>query len=142
MNRRRITPTPAIEFREVSISFDDLCALQKVSFVLHAGEMICITGDSCSGKSVLLRVALGLLRPDEGEVLINGKDITQMEYLELLALRRETMGMVLQENSIFTGKSCYENAAYRLEDRDWPEDKIESAVAEVLTFVGLQDEQD
>jgi len=139
---RRLINTPAIEFRDVSISFDDICVLQKVSFVLHTGEMICITGDSCSGKSVLLRIALGLLRPDEGEVLINGKDITRMEYLQLLALRRETMGMVFQENSIFTGKSCYENAAYRLEDRDWPEAKIESAVLEVLTFVGLQDEQD
>ena len=54
--------TPAIEFREVSISFDDVPALQNVSFVLNAGEMICITGDSCSGKSVLLRLTLGLLR--------------------------------------------------------------------------------
>jgi ABC-type ATPase involved in cell division len=139
MSLRHIA-TPAIEFREVSISFDDIRALQQVSLVLHTGEMICITGDSRSGKSVLLRLALGLFRPDEGEVLINGRDITRMEEPELLALRRETMGMVFQENSVFTGRSVYENAAYRLEDSDWPEDQIQSAVVEVLTFVGLEEE--
>jgi phospholipid/cholesterol/gamma-HCH transport system ATP-binding protein len=132
--------TPAIEFRHVSISFDDVPALRRVSFALPPGEMICITGDSRSGKSVLLRLAIGFLRPDEGEILINGQDITSLEESELLALRRDAMGMVFQENALFTGQSVYENAAYRLADRDWPEDEIERAVVEVLTFVGLQDE--
>jgi ABC-type uncharacterized transport system ATPase subunit len=65
MSRHRIITTPAIEFREVSISFDDICALQKVSFVLHTGEMICITGDSCSGNRCcfeLLSGCCGLMR--------------------------------------------------------------------------------
>jgi phospholipid/cholesterol/gamma-HCH transport system ATP-binding protein len=135
-----LTQTPAIEFRNVSISFGDLQALRRVSFTLPEGEMICITGDSRSGKSVLLRLAIGFLRPDEGTVLINGQDITAMEEPELLALRRDSMGMVFQENALFTGQSVYENAAYRLMDRDWPEDEIMRAVIEVLTFVGLQDE--
>jgi phospholipid/cholesterol/gamma-HCH transport system ATP-binding protein len=135
-----LTQTPAIEFRNVSISFGDVRALGGVSFALPQGEMICITGDSRSGKSVLLRLAIGFLRPDEGEILINGQDITTMKESELLTLRRDAMGMVFQENALFTGQSVYQNAAYRLADRNWPEDEIERAVLEVLTFVGLQDE--
>jgi phospholipid/cholesterol/gamma-HCH transport system ATP-binding protein len=134
--------TPAIEFRNVSISFDDVQALRNVSFRLPPGEMICITGDSDSGKSVLLRLALGFLRPDEGRIFINGRETTVMEEDDMLALRRETMGMVFQENSFFSGQTVYENTAYRLDDRDWPEDEIERAVVEVLTFVGLEDEQE
>src|SRR5215475_1599911 len=134
--------TPAIEFRDVSISFDDVQALQNISFTRPRGEMVCITGDSDSGKSVLLRLALGFLRPNEGEILINGQEITAMEEDELLALRRETMGMVFQDNSFFSGQTVYENTAYRLDDHNWPEDEIERAVVEVLTFVGLEKEQE
>ncbi|MGE0130625.1 MAG: ABC transporter ATP-binding protein [Blastocatellales bacterium] len=134
------TQTPAIEFRNVSISFDDVQALRGISFTLPQGEMVCVTGDSRSGKSVLLRLAIGFLRLDEGEILINGQEITSMEENNLLALRRKMMGMVFQENALFTGQTVYENAAYRLIDQDWPESQIERAVVEVLTFVGLQDE--
>jgi phospholipid/cholesterol/gamma-HCH transport system ATP-binding protein len=134
--------TPAIEFRNVSISFDDVQALKNISFTLQRGEMLCITGDSDSGKSVLLRLALGFLRPDEGEILINGREITAMEEDDLLALRRETMGMVFQDNSFFSGQTVYENTAYRLDDHNWPEDEIERDVVEVLTFVGLEKEQE
>jgi phospholipid/cholesterol/gamma-HCH transport system ATP-binding protein len=134
--------TPAIEFRNVSISFDDVQALQNISFTLPRGGMLCVTGDSDSGKSVLLRLALGFLRPDEGGIWINGRETTAMEEDDLLALRRETMGMVFQDNSFFSGQTVYENTAYRLDDRDWPEDEIERAVVEVLTFVGLEDEQE
>jgi phospholipid/cholesterol/gamma-HCH transport system ATP-binding protein len=133
---------PAIEFRNVSISFDDVQALKNISFTLQRGEMLCVTGDSDSGKSVLLRLALGFLRPDEGEILINGREITAMEEDDLLALRRETMGMVFQDNSFFSGQTVYENTAYRLDDHDWPEDEIERAVVEVLTFVGLEKDQE
>jgi phospholipid/cholesterol/gamma-HCH transport system ATP-binding protein len=134
--------TPAIEFRNVSISFDDVQALRNVSFTLPRGEMILITGDSDSGKSVLLRLALGFLRPDEGQIWINGRETTAMEEDDLLAVRREAMGMVFQENSFFSGQTVYENTAYRLDDRDWPEDEIERAVVEVLTFVGLENDQE
>ena len=92
--------TPAIEFRNVSISFDGVQALRNVSFTLPPGEMICVTGDSDSGKSVLLRLALGFLRPDEGRIFINGRETTVMEEDDLLTLRRETMGMVFQDNSL------------------------------------------
>jgi ABC-type transporter Mla maintaining outer membrane lipid asymmetry ATPase subunit MlaF len=133
-------PIPAIEFRNVSLSFDDIQALRNVSLSLDQGNMICITGDSGSGKSVVLRLAIGFLQPDEGEILINGKNITAMEERDLLAMRRDLMGMVFQENALFTGQTVFENAAYRLTDRDWHEDEVERAVLEILTFVGLQDE--
>ena len=134
--------TPAIEFRNVSISFDDVQALRNASFTLPPGEMICVTGDSDSGKSVLLRLALGFLRPDEGRIFINGRETTVMEEDDLLTLRRETMGMVFQDNSFFSGQTVYENTAYRLDDRGWPEDEIERAVVEILTFVGLEEDQE
>ncbi|MEK7830324.1 MAG: ATP-binding cassette domain-containing protein [Acidobacteriota bacterium] len=136
------TQTPAIEFRNVSVGFDGVPALRQVSFELPPGGMICITGDSQSGKSVLLNLAIGFLQPDEGQVLINGNDISRWEESELLALRRERMGMVFQEAALFTGQSVYDNAAYRLNDQDWPEEETHRAVLEVLTFVGLQDELD
>jgi phospholipid/cholesterol/gamma-HCH transport system ATP-binding protein len=133
---------PAIEFRNVSISFDGVQALKNISFTLPRGEMICVTGDSDSGKSVLLRLALGFLQPDDGEIWINGRKTTGLEEDDLLTLRRESIGMVFQDNSFFSGQTVYENTAYRLDDRGWPEDEIERAVIEVLTFVGLEDELD
>src|SRR5262245_29562090 len=109
---------PAIEFRNVSISFDDAQVLKNISFTLPRGEMICITGDSDSGKSVLLRLALGFLRPDEGQIWINGRETTAMEEDDLLAVRREAMGMVFQENYFFSGQTVFENTANRLDCRD------------------------
>ena len=130
-------PNPPLEFRNVSIRFDDRLVLDRISFRLGKGEMICVTGDSQSGKSVLLRLAIGFLSPDEGEVLIDGQPLAQMTEAEQLALRRDRMGMVFQENALFTGKTVFENAAYRLIDQHWEPERIEEAVLEVLTFVGL-----
>lgn len=132
----------AIEFRDVSIEFDGLPVLQSISFQLEQGDMLCITGDSRAGKSVLLRLAIGFLQPDRGEIFIDGKSLAELPEVELLSLRRELMGMVFQENALFTGQSVFDNAAYRLTERDWPDEKVEAAVLEVLTFVGLQDDQE
>src|ERR1041384_1064040 len=132
---------PAIEFRNVSLSFGDNVALNNVSFILHHGEMILLTGVSGSGKSVLLRLAMGLLKPDSGQILIEGKAIQELDESELIDLRGGLMGMVFQEDSLFTGLPVYENAAYRLEEHGWSEDEIERAVAEVLRFVGLEGEE-
>lgn len=134
-------PTPAIEFRNVSLSFDDQPVLNDVSFTLERGEMILLTGVSGSGKSVLLRLAIGLLKPDSGQIFIDNKQIQEMDESELLAVRGGLMGMVFQEDSLFTGHTVYENAAYRLEEHGWSEDEIERAVAEVLRFVGLDGEE-
>jgi len=135
------TQTPAIEFRNVSLSFDDNVALNNVSLTLNQGEMILLTGVSGSGKTVLLRLAMGLLKPDSGQILIEGKEIQELDESELIALRGGLMGMVFQEDSLFTGLPVYENAAYRLAEHGWSEDDIEKAVAEVLRFVGLEGEE-
>jgi phospholipid/cholesterol/gamma-HCH transport system ATP-binding protein len=133
---------PAIEFRHVSISFDDKQALDDISFRLERGRMICITGVSGSGMSVLLRLAAGLLRPDEGQIVIEGREIEGLDEQELLSLRSASIGIVFQEQSLFTGISVYDNTAYRLEEHGWPEQDIESAVREILRFVGLEEDID
>ena len=126
----------------MSARFDGEFALEGVSFRLDHGEMIAITGASGSGKSVLLRLAIGLLRPDEGQVLVEGREIEQLSEDELLDLRCRSMGMVFQEQSLFTGVSVYENTAYRLEELGWPEEKIDQSVSEILEFVGLLEDID
>ena len=133
--------TPAIEFRNVSLSFDDTVALSDVSFTVNQGEMLVVTGVSGSGKSVLLHLAMGLLKPDSGKILIEGTEIQELRETELIEVRGGLMGMVFQEDSLFTGLRVYENVAYRLEEHGWPENEIEKAVAEVLRFVGLEGEE-
>ncbi|MCU1267053.1 MAG: ABC-type transport system involved in resistance to organic solvent, ATPase component [Acidobacteria bacterium] len=133
---------PAIEFRNVFLNFDDQPALVDISFQLARGEMIFITGAAGSGKSVLLHLALGLLKPDAGQIFVAGREIETLDEPELLALRGGLMGMVFQEDSLFSGITVYENAAYRLEERGWSEERIEQAVREVLRFVGLEGDEE
>jgi len=133
---------PAIEFRNVYLSFDDRTVLNDISFTLNEGEMVLLTGVSGSGKSVLLRLAMGLLKPDSGQIFVEGREIEKLDESELLAIRGGLMGMVFQEDSLFTGLPVYENAAYRLEEHHWSEEDIERAVSEVLKFVGLEGEEE
>ncbi len=140
MNLDESRPPFSIEFRNVGIDFDGQPALDSITFQLQPGEMLCITGSSQSGKTVLLRLAIGFLQPDRGEVLVEGRHLNDLTEDELLSLRSELMGIVFQENALFTGQSVYDNAAYRLVEHDWTEEEIERAVREVLTFVGLQDD--
>ena len=141
MTQDDTNPAPAIEFRDVNLSFDETPALVDVSFRLERGEMALLTGISGSGKSVLLRLAIGLLKPDAGKILINGREIETLDESELLAIRGGLMGMVFQEDSLFTGLTVFENVAYRPEEHGWDEERIEKAVGEVLQFVGLQGEE-
>jgi phospholipid/cholesterol/gamma-HCH transport system ATP-binding protein len=133
---------PAIEFRNVFLSFDGHQVLHDVSFILKRGEMILLTGVSGSGKSVLLRLAMGLLKPDSGQIFIEGREIENLNESDLLDIRGGLMGMVFQEDSLFTGLPVFENAAYRLEEHGWTEEEIERAVTEVLRFVGLDGEEE
>jgi phospholipid/cholesterol/gamma-HCH transport system ATP-binding protein len=133
---------PELEFRNVSLSFDEKPALTNISFRLERAEMIFLTGASGSGKSVLLHLAMGLLRPDEGQIFVEGREIENLDETELLAVRGGSMGIVFQEESLFSGLSVYENIAYRLEEHAWQEDKIAKAVREVLRFVGLEGEEE
>lgn len=136
------TSRPVLEFRDVSIAFDDKPALVNVSFQLHQGEMIVITGQSGSGKSILLWLAMGLLKPDAGRIFVGDREIELLNESELLNIRGGLMGMVFQEDSLFTGLSVYDNAAYRLEEHGWTKQNIKKAVTEVLQFVGLEGEEE
>lgn len=138
--KERTSPVPpAIEFRNVSLRFDgERPVLRNISVVVEAGEMLVITGNSGSGKSVLLRLALGFHRPDEGEILINGRHIECLAEDELLELRSQTLGMVFQEDALFSGLSVYDNAAFRLVDHAWADEEVDRAVYEILRFVGLE----
>ncbi|HEY7547771.1 MAG TPA: ATP-binding cassette domain-containing protein [Blastocatellia bacterium] len=127
-----------IEFQHVSLSFDGKRALDDVSFTLKRGGMTIITGDSGSGKSVLLRLAIGLLRPDSGRILIEGQEVEEMTETELLSLRSRVMGLVFQEDALFTGMSVYDNTAYRLVEHGLKEEDVERSVTEILRFVGLE----
>ena len=142
MNEDTNAPPPAIEFRNVSLSFQDRLVLNDISFTLTQGEMIFLTGISGSGKSVLLRLAMGLLKPDSGQIFIAGREIENLNESELIDIRGELMGLVFQEDSLFTGLPVYENAAYRLEEHGWSEEEIERSVREVLQFVGLEGEEE
>jgi phospholipid/cholesterol/gamma-HCH transport system ATP-binding protein len=104
--------------------------------------MIFVTGISESGKSVLLRLAMGLLKPDSGQIFIEGREIENLDESELIDIRGGLMGMVFQEESLFTGLPVYENASYRLEEHGWSEEEIDRAVREVLQFVGLEGEEE
>lgn len=133
---------PAIEFRNVYLSFEDHVVLNNINFTLAEEEMLVLTGVSGSGKSLLLRLAMSLLKPDSGQIFVNGQEIEKLDESDLLAIRGGSMGMVFQEDSLFTGLRVYENVAYRLEEHDWAEEEIEKAVSEVLQFVGLDGEEE
>lgn len=140
--REHTADAPAAEFRRVTLSFDGRAVLRDVSFRLGRGQMICVTGASNSGKSVLLRLAIGFLKLDSGQIFVGGREIEALGEDELLPLRGGLLGFVPQEESLFTGMSVYENAAYRLAERGSPEAEIETSVREALRFVGLEDDID
>src|SRR5258705_11784876 len=98
---------PDLEFRNVSLSFDDTPALTNLSFKVDRGEMIFLSGASGSGKSVLLRLAIGLLRPDDGQIFVKGQEVDNLDESELLAVRGGLMGIVFKEDSLLTGLSVY-----------------------------------
>ncbi|MET0751903.1 MAG: ATP-binding cassette domain-containing protein [Pyrinomonadaceae bacterium] len=129
---------PAIEFRDVHLSFDDKKILNGVSFTVRRGESKLILGRSGGGKSTTIRLILGLLKPDSGRILVNGEDITDYTEEEMMAVRHK-IGMVFQEGALFDSLSVYENVAYRLREQNVDEETIEKEVRRMLRFVDLED---
>ncbi|HYL98693.1 MAG TPA: ATP-binding cassette domain-containing protein, partial [Blastocatellia bacterium] len=128
----------AIEFRNVTKTFDGKTALRDVSFTLGRGETIIITGGAGSGKSTLLHLGIGLVGPDCGSILIDGAEITSLAEVELAHKRSGNIGLVFQEEALFTALTTYENTAYRLREAGWKDSDVDKAVMEILEFVGLQ----
>jgi len=127
-----------IEFRSVYKSFDDETVLKDVSFKIDRGETKIILGESGSGKSTILKLILGLIRPDSGQIVVDGHDITRMTERELVSIRRD-IGMVFQEGALFDSLSVRENVGYRLAEEGMDENEIEVEVLQLLGFVGLED---
>ncbi|MGB5038844.1 MAG: ATP-binding cassette domain-containing protein [Blastocatellia bacterium] len=136
------TSPMAIDLRDVTVDFDDLKALDNVSLQVAHGEMVVVTGTSGSGKTVLVHVIVGFIKPTTGQVLVEGNHVESLSERELLSLLSSTVGLVFQEDALFSGLSTYDNAAFRLVEHDWPADRVDSAVKEILTFVGLEDDAD
>ena len=128
-----------IEFQNVTKSFNDDVVLNDVSFRIARGETKIIMGVSGSGKSTILKLILGLIKPDSGQILVEGDDITRMSERDLVKIRRR-IGMVFQEGALFDSLSVRENVGYRLyEEGVLPEEEIDLAVRRLLGFVGLEE---
>jgi phospholipid/cholesterol/gamma-HCH transport system ATP-binding protein len=129
----------AVVFDKVSFAFDDNVVLRDVSFSVPKGSMSILLGASGAGKSILLKLILGLIRPDAGAIFVNGQRIDSMPEADLLQLRTD-IGMSFQEIALFDSLTVAENVGYRLyEETQMPLDEVGRRVREVLGFVGLAD---
>jgi phospholipid/cholesterol/gamma-HCH transport system ATP-binding protein len=129
---------PAIVFEDVKISFGENDVLRGISFRLARGETKALFGVAGSGKSLILKLALGLIHPDAGRIVVLGEDVTQMREDDLFKLRRK-IGMVFQESALFDSLTVRENVAYRLmEEHGVYDEEIDRKVREVLRFVELE----
>ncbi|OGQ49148.1 MAG: ABC transporter ATP-binding protein [Deltaproteobacteria bacterium RIFCSPLOWO2_02_FULL_47_10] len=126
-----------ISFKNISKSFGNNNVVDNLSLDINEGETITIIGGSGSGKSVLLKLLLGVLRSDAGRIYFRGRDITEMDEWELIDVRKN-IGMLFQGSALFDSLSVAENIAYPLREHfKFPEDKLEAIVAEKLNLVGL-----
>lgn len=128
-----------VVFDRVSLAFDDKVILREVSFQLRPGQLKIILGASGAGKSTILRLILGLLKPDGGQIFVNGQRVDQLAESELMAVR-SGLGMVFQEGALFDSFTVRENVGYRLyEESDMPMAEADARVVETLGFVGLEE---
>jgi len=130
-------PQKVIVFDNVSLAFEENRVLEGVSFHLEHGETKIMLGVAGTGKTLLLKLALGLLKPDRGHIYVLGNDVTAMREQELFALRRQ-IGMVFQESALFDSLTVKENVGYRLIEEGTPEPEVEARVREALRFVELE----
>jgi phospholipid/cholesterol/gamma-HCH transport system ATP-binding protein len=129
---------PAIEFRDVHLSFDDRKVLNGLSFKVMKGETKMILGGSGCGKSTTIKLVLGLLKPDSGQIFVDGEDITDYDEAQMMRVRKK-IGMIFQEGALFDSLSVYDNVAFRLHEQGVPEEEVEPEVRRMLRFVNLED---
>jgi len=128
---------PVVLFEHVSLRFDGPPVLEDVSFRVEKGETRILLGPAGVGKSVLLKLANGILRPDSGRIFLFGEEITAMPEDELLKMRMRT-GMVFQEGALFDSLTVRDNVGYQLMEQHLPIDQIDQRVHEALRFVELE----
>lgn len=128
---------PVAAFRNVTIAFDGPPVLEDISFSVAPGETRIVLGPAGVGKSVLLKAANGLVRPEFGSIFLFGEEISHKKERELFPLRSRT-GMVFQEGALFDSLSVRDNVAYQLVQEEVPDKEIDERVRESLRFVGLE----
>jgi len=137
-HHERPRQAPAIEFRDVTLAFDDRVILDGISFAVQPGETKIVLGGSGTGKSTILKLALGLLKPDSGRVLVDGEDTTDLNERALLEIRRK-IGMIFQDGALFDSLSVFENVGFRLTEQGANLEDVEDAVRRTLRFVNLEE---
>lgn len=132
---------PVISFADVRLGFDEGDVLRGISFEVRPGETKVLIGETGSGKTLILKLAAGLLRPEAGRVHVLGRDLGTMTETELLDFRRQ-IGFVFQEGALFDSLSVAENVAYRLNEDGVDRDEVETRVHEALHFVEMEEAVD
>jgi phospholipid/cholesterol/gamma-HCH transport system ATP-binding protein len=133
------TNAPVVVFEGVCLAFDEKVILKNVGFTLLKGHTKIFLGASGAGKSTILKLILGLLKPDDGVIWVNGERVDKMNEREMMTVRAD-LGMVFQEGALFDSLTVSENVGYKLyEELRWPDDKVDTRVREVLGFIGLGD---
>jgi len=126
-----------VRVENVVKTFMNKKVLNSVSFSVNEGETVCILGRSGAGKTVLLRIIVGLLRPDKGTVYLFGKNIFKIRREELFKLR-ENVGFVFQNSALFDSLTVFENVAYPFLKREIPAEELREKVLEILRLVEMQ----
>ena len=128
---------PVVVFENVSMGWEGNQVLKNISFVVNPGETRLLLGPAGSGKSVLLKLADGLMRPDSGRITVFGQEVSTMDEQELLQLRG-SIGMVFQEGALFDSLTVRDNVAYQLMESHVSEAEVDQRVLEALKFVELE----
>ena len=128
--------SPIVVFDHVFLAFDEKVILSDVSFTLIKGHTKIFLGASGAGKSTILKLIVGLLKPDAGVIWVNGERVEDKPERELMKVR-EDLGMVFQEGALFDSLTVAENVGYKLLEEDMPEEQMRRRVEEVLGFIGL-----
>ncbi len=128
---------PVVEFEDVRLAFDEGEILRGLSFRVAPHETKVFVGETGTGKTVAMKLAAGLLRPDSGNISVLGQDLGSLTEPELLSFRRK-IGFVFQEGALFDSMSVADNVAFRLREEDVDEEEIEQRIREALRFVELE----
>src|SRR4029453_1166758 len=142
LNRRHSADVPVVVFDEVSLAFDDNVVLDRVTLSVRAAHMTMLIGASGAGKSVVLKLILGLLKPDSGAIYVNGERIDILNEDQMMRVR-DDIGMLFQESALFDSLTVADNVGYKLyEETDMPAGQVRGRVEEVLGFIGLKEYMD
>ena len=137
MDQSNESHEPVIVFEDVSIEFDEKQVLDRLSFTLPHGQTKVLFGVAGAGKTLVLKLALGQLRPDSGRIFVLGNEVTAMKEQDLFALRQR-IGMVFQESALFDSLDVEDNVSFRLREERVPREEIDKRVTDALRFVELE----